>query len=120
MTVPSPRIDPEVEDIIKSTLPSGAAGVVGATASDESRDSRLEEVLLLSEEAQQELVVVQGDCLPASSKRVESPQLPIDPAVHQELAVSSTNSTTIIQVQNSLSFLFFFWFLFFRSLFNCN
>ncbi|XP_046458555.1 multiple PDZ domain protein-like isoform X4 [Daphnia pulex] len=102
VTVPSPRIDPEVQEINSATLPptpSGAQGAEGATASEhESKDSRLEEpeLLLLSEEeeeAQPEL----GDGLPAS-KRVESPQLPIDPAVQQEPAVSSSISTTIAQV----------------------
>ncbi|XP_046646627.1 multiple PDZ domain protein-like isoform X7 [Daphnia pulicaria] len=104
VTVPSPRIDPEVQEINSATLPptpSGAEGAVGATASEhESKDSRLEEseLLLLSEEeevAQPEL----GDGLPAS-KRVESPQLPIDPAVQQEPAVSSSISTTTVQVAN--------------------
>lgn len=105
MTVPSPRIDPEVQEINSATLPptlsgaQGAQGAQGATASEhESKDSRLEEseLLLLSEEeevAQPEL----GDGLPAS-KRVESPQLPIDPAVQQEPAVSSSISTTTVQV----------------------
>ncbi|EFX86869.1 hypothetical protein DAPPUDRAFT_97010 [Daphnia pulex] len=113
VTVPSPRIDPEVQEINSATLrprtPSGAKGAKGAegaTASEhESKESRLEEseLLLLSEEeeeeeeeeAQPEL----GDGLPAS-KRVESPQLPIDPAVQQEPAVSSSISTTIVQVVN--------------------
>jgi hypothetical protein len=102
VTVPSPRIDPEVQEINSATLPptpSGAEGAQGATASEhESKDNRLEEseLLLLSEEeevAQPEL----GDGLPAS-KRVESPQLPIDPAVQQEPAVSSSISTTTVQV----------------------
>lgn len=99
MTVPSPRIDPEVQEINSATLPPTPSGAQGATASEhESKDNRLEEseLLLLSEEeevAQPEL----GDGLPAS-KRVESPQLPIDPAVQQEPAVSSSISTTTVQV----------------------
>ena len=105
MTVPSPRIDPEVEDIVKSTLPpgGGVVGAVGSTALDEYQQDggRLDEELTLSEETHELGAAVQvgGDSLPAS-KRVESPQqLPIDPEVfQQELTVSSTNSTTISQV----------------------
>ena len=105
VTVPSPRIDPEVEDIVKSTLPpgGGVVGAVGSTALDEYQQDggRLDEELTLSEETHELGAAVQvgGDSLPAS-KRVESPQqLPIDPEVfQQELTVSSTNSTTISQV----------------------
>jgi hypothetical protein len=107
VTVPSPRIDPEVEDInVKSTLPpgGGVVGAVGSTALDEYQTDggQLDEELTLSEETHELGAAVQvgGDSLPAS-KRVESPQpLPIDPEVlQQELTnVSSTNSTTISQV----------------------
>lgn len=94
VTVPSPRIDPEVEDIVESTPQQPVGAAEGATA-DERLDEEL--TLLQSSEEIEAAVQVVGDSLPAS-RRVESPiQLPnIDPALlEHELTVSTT---TILQV----------------------
>ena len=102
--MPSPRIDPEVQEISSATPTSGARG---ATASDqESKDSRLEEeLLLLFEKALQD----------PASKRVESPRPPIDPAVQQDLAVSSATVAQVFiccQHFDSFSLFILLYFLF--------